>query len=59
MGKGLTKPQSYDIIGIPKDERGQINVDFLIYFLNQIDLPLVINQISFTIESIKMLIGKG
>lgn len=60
MGKGLTKPQSYDIIGIPKDERGtQKLIEFIVYFLNQIDLPMLINDLRISIDLFKMLIGKG
>ena len=60
MGKGLTKPQSYDIIGIPKDERGKPKlIEFIVYFLNQIDLPMLINGLRISIDLFKMLIGKG
>lgn len=60
MGKGLTKPQSYDIIGVPKDERGNTKlIEFIVYFLNQIDLPMLINDLRISIDFFKMLIGKG
>ena len=56
----MTKPQSYDIIGIPKDERGiQKLIEFIVYFLNQIDLPMLINDLRISIDLFKMLIGKG
>ena len=60
MGKGLTKPRSYDIISIPKDERGDTKlIEFIVYFLNQIDLPMLINDLRISIDLFKMLIGKG
>ena len=60
MGKGLTKTRSYDIIGIPKDEKGDTKlIEFIIYFLNQIDLPMLINDLRISIDLFKMLIGKG
>ena len=60
MGKGLTKPHSYDIIGIPKDERGNTKlIEFIVYFLNQIDLPMLINDLRISVDFFKMLIGKG
>ena len=60
MGKGLTKPLSYDIIGVPKDERGNIKLlEFIVYFLNQVDLPMLINDLRISIDLLKMLIGKG
>ena len=34
-------------------------IEFLVYFLNQIDIPQTIEQIRFSIESFKMLRGKG
>ena len=60
MGKGLTKPQSYGIIGTPKDERGETKlIEFIVYFLNQIDLPMLINDLRISVDFFKMLIGKG
>lgn len=60
MGKGLTKPQPHDIIGTPKDERGDTKlIEFIVYFLNQINLPMLINDLKFSIDLFKMLIGKG
>lgn len=34
-------------------------IEFLVYFLNQIDIPQTIEQIRFLIEIFKMLRGKG
>ena len=60
MGKGLTKALTYDIIGAPKDERGETKlIEFIVYFLNQIDLPMLINDLKISMDLFKMLIGKG
>jgi hypothetical protein len=34
-------------------------IEFLVYFLNQINIPQTIEQIKFSIEVFKMLTGKG
>ena len=34
-------------------------IEFIVYFLNQIDLPMLMNDLRISIDLFKMLIGKG